>query len=44
MDYLARLWDEITAPPDGPMTYRFYLQSVMSMIPVNRLARRFEKK
>ena len=32
MDYLARLWDEIAARPDGPMAFRFYLQPVMSMI------------
>ena len=32
MDYLARVWDEIAARPDGPMAFRFYLQPVMSMI------------
>jgi hypothetical protein len=32
MDYLARLWDEIAARPDGPLAFRVYLQPVMSMI------------
>ncbi len=32
MDYLARIWDEIAARPDGPMAFRFYLQPVMSTV------------
>jgi hypothetical protein len=32
MDYLAGIWQEILARPEGPMAFRFYLQPVMSMI------------
>ena len=32
MDYLARVWQEIAARPEGPMAFRFYMQPVMSII------------
>ena len=32
MDYLARVWQEIAARPEGPMAFRFYLQPVMSIV------------
>ena len=32
MDYLSGIWQEIVARPDGPMSFRVYLQPVMSTI------------
>ncbi|HEX5830484.1 MAG TPA: hypothetical protein VFY16_05845 [Gemmatimonadaceae bacterium] len=30
-DYLARVWQEIAARPDGPLAMRFYLQPLMAI-------------
>ena len=32
MDYFSNLWQEIMARPDGPMSFRLYLQPTMATI------------
>ena len=31
-DFLARVWHEVTARPDGPLAMRFYLQPIMATL------------